>query len=206
MRKTLTRILASTGACCLLLTFTPAVDWWVRLLSAGYSDEPRPILLVLSGDAFAEADRTQPILGTSSYLRCLYAFWFWQQHHPDTILISGGPETQPIAGAMASYLEFLGVPKEGIRVEAASHTTRENIRNSAALLRENRRPVTLLTSDYHMRRSLLLARRAGLDVVPHPIPDVAKRSGANRWERPALAVQLALETAKLAWEWLRGGT
>lgn len=204
MRRALTRTLTILGACWLLLTFTPAVNWWVSFLDAGYSEEPRPILLVLAGDAFAVSNSREPLLGPSSHLRSIYAFWFWQKHHPETILISGGPAAQPTAAAMASYLEFLGVPTENIRVEDASLNTQENIRNSALLLRNDHRPITVLTSDFHMRRSILLARRAGWDVAPHPVPDIAKRAGANRWERSSLAVQLAVETAKLTWEWLRG--
>jgi len=73
----------------------------------------------------------------------------------------------------------------------------------AAMLVAEPRPVTLLTIDFHMCRSLRLARRVRLKVTPRPIPDVLKRASAERWSRSTLAVLLAIETSKLAAEALR---
>jgi uncharacterized SAM-binding protein YcdF (DUF218 family) len=106
-----------------------------------------------------------------------------------------------MAAVMADFMASLGVPRDRMRLETRSTDTRENLSGVAALLKGDPRPVTLLTSDFHMRRSLLLAQRFGLKVVPHPVPDVGKRAAASRWERPALAIQLAVETSKLAVEY-----
>jgi uncharacterized SAM-binding protein YcdF (DUF218 family) len=81
--------------------------------------------------------------------------------------------------------------------------TRQNLGGVAAMLAAEPRPVTLLTSDFHMRRSLRLARRVRLKATARPVPDVLKRASAERWSRPTLAVLLVIETSKLAGEALR---
>lgn len=192
------RVLATTGALWALLTFTPIVNTWTQWLAAGYSDEPSPVLIVLAGDSANDT-----VLGYSSYLRCIYAFWFWQQKHPREIIVSGGPPEHPLSAVMADFMVSLGVPRPALRLETSSRNTQENLFEVAKLVPRDSQPITLLTSDYHMRRALLHARRYGLTVRPFPIPDAGKRSAANRWERPAVAVLLFQETVKLAIELLR---
>lgn len=193
-KKLLLRLLAALGLLWLILLFTPLVSWWAQWLSAGYSDEPRPVVVVLAAETGAE-----DLLGYSTYLRCVYAFWYWQRHDTPQIVLSGGPEQQPTARLMAGLMTYLGVPPDRLLKETQSTTTRENLRQVARMLGPDPPPVTLITSDYHMRRALLEARRAGLpDVAPHPVPDVLKRAAAGYWERPGLALLLAWETAKLA--------
>jgi uncharacterized SAM-binding protein YcdF (DUF218 family) len=190
--KWLRRFLAALGALWLLLTITPAVRWWAEWMSVGYSGESRPVLIVLGGDS-----TTNGAVGYSTYLRCIYAYWMWRDRRAEELVLSGGPSSRPLASDMEAFLAGLGVPKENMRLETASTNTRENLAGVAALLRGDPRPQTLLTSDFHMRRSLRIARRNGLHPVPHPVPDILKRE-QNIWERPALAVALAIETGKLA--------
>jgi uncharacterized SAM-binding protein YcdF (DUF218 family) len=192
------RSFAALGALWLLLAVTPAVRWWAQWLSAGFSDETRPVLIVLGGDSASDN-----ALGYSSYLRCVYAYWMWRDHQVQELILSGGPSSQPIAADMASLLAGLGVPRERMRLETGSTNTRENLAAVAALLHHDPRAQTLLTSDYHMRRALRIARRNGLYPAPHPIPDILKRE-QDFWERPALAVTLTVETGKLLLEILRG--
>ena len=76
------------------------------------------------------------------------------------------------AEVMAELLVAEGVPAESIRLENKSRTTVENFRNAQNLLGGNAR-VLVITSDYHMRRSLKTAKRIGLrargikTVMPH---------------------------------------
>jgi uncharacterized SAM-binding protein YcdF (DUF218 family) len=199
-RKLLSRLLAGLGLAWLILTFTPVVLWWAQWLSAGYSEEPRPVLIVLAGDRLNDTT-----VGYSTYLRCVYTAHFWQQNHPAEIILSGGPMTQPTAALMADLIASLGVPRTVLRLETRSENTRQNLQETAAMLAGDSRPATLLTSDFHMRRALLLARAHHLLVVPYPVPDVLKRATANMWERPGLVVLLMGETGKLSWEAVRGG-
>ncbi len=67
------------------------------------------------------------------------------------------------AEVMAALLQARGVPRGRMRLEDQSQVTMENMRFAARLLGDARRArVLVVTSDYHMARSLLTARRAGL--------------------------------------------
>lgn len=65
------------------------------------------------------------------------------------------------AEVMARMLAALGVPKRSLILEDQSRDTMENCRNAAALLGGTER-VLVVTSDYHLRRAVMTARRAGL--------------------------------------------
>lgn len=65
------------------------------------------------------------------------------------------------AEVMARMLAALGVPKRNLILEDQSRDTMENCRNAAALLGGTGR-VLVVTSDYHLRRAVMTARRAGL--------------------------------------------
>ena len=82
------------------------------------------------------------------------------------IIASGGrlPGHQVAeATAMARLLCEAGVPKEAVVLEDQSRNTMENMRFSAQQLGGAKgRRVLVVTSDYHLRRAVLTARRAGL--------------------------------------------
>jgi len=64
------------------------------------------------------------------------------------------------AEVMAGLLTALGVPGESILLENQSQDTMGNMRFARALL-GGRRRVLVVTSDYHVRRAVMTARRAG---------------------------------------------
>ena len=94
------------------------------------------------------------------------------------LLISGGApfSDEPEAEATAAYLRELGLPADKIIAETASRDTRENAFYSLKLCGERGyKKIILLTSAYHMPRSMLLFGKAGAaELVPFP---VARRSG-----------------------------
>ena len=66
------------------------------------------------------------------------------------------------AAVMDGLLREAGVPEGAVLREEQSQDTMQNIRNAAALLGGARgRRVLVVTSDYHLRRAVLTARRAG---------------------------------------------
>ena len=88
------------------------------------------------------------------------------------VLISGGtvyagrvPEA-PVAGR---FLADLGVPKDKILLEDKSRDTIENALFCKRIMAEKglKKPI-LVTSTFHMRRSIEAFRKAGLEVVPVP--------------------------------------
>ena len=65
------------------------------------------------------------------------------------------------ADAMARMMTALGVLEKALILENQSQDTMENCRNAAKLLGGGR--VLVVTSDYHLRRAVMTARRAGFD-------------------------------------------
>lgn len=70
--------------------------------------------------------------------------------------------TRSEADVMAALLLEEGVSQEDILLENESQTTIENFRNAARILGKEKARVLVVTSDYHIRRSVMTARRAGL--------------------------------------------
>jgi uncharacterized SAM-binding protein YcdF (DUF218 family) len=199
LRQTVRRILTALGALLVIVHATPLVDWWAQALSVQWNKPHGQVLIVLAGSAI---DRGT--MGDSSYWRMVYASRAWHEAHFPVVLLCGGPADQPVARSMRSFLIAEGVPPEVIHVETVSETTRENGVNAAALLTAlppGER--MLLTSDYHMLRSLRVFRRAGVSVTPYPIPDAQKRAARleGRW---SAFIDVVRETVKLTYYWGRG--
>ncbi|BAJ75924.1 uncharacterized conserved protein [Microbacterium testaceum StLB037] len=73
----------------------------------------------------------------------------------------GPDEPRPEGEAMAEYLRDQGIPGDLIRPETRSLNTRENLEFSRVIVDgiDGGGPVLIVTSDYHMLRAGLLARR-----------------------------------------------
>jgi uncharacterized SAM-binding protein YcdF (DUF218 family) len=87
------------------------------------------------------------------------------------LVIAGGtgsllPSNNPEANAMANAARGLGVPENDIVIENKSRNTLESARAIRGLLKGKR--IVLVTSAFHMKRSVALFRKQGLDVVPAP--------------------------------------
>ncbi len=87
------------------------------------------------------------------------------------LVVSGGrvlaaEEVPPEAEVAAALARDLGIPRDMLRVEAASRTTAENARFTAERFEFQR--VVVVTSAYHMRRALLAFDREGFTPLPAP--------------------------------------
>lgn len=78
----------------------------------------------------------------------------------------GGGETITEAQCMKNYLLSIGFPEADILLEDTSTTTEENLRNVQAMLDADgtQHRYACVTSDYHVYRTCLLARRLHMDV------------------------------------------
>ena len=87
--------------------------------------------------------------------------------HPMTkVIVSGGQgkgEDITEAEAMEIYLWEHGIEKERILKEAASTTTRENLRFSKALFTPEIVTVGIVTNNFHLFRALLIGRSEGYE-------------------------------------------
>ena len=79
----------------------------------------------------------------------------------------GSDEPQPEAVVMKQYLIGKGVAEEDIRTDPDSFNTRQNLKNAGELLknRPEVQKVLVVTSDYHVPRSLALAKDQGYEAV-----------------------------------------
>ena len=78
----------------------------------------------------------------------------------------GKDEPEPEADTMKRYLLDKGVPEEMILTDPDSFNTEQNLENAKKLLEEypaDIRKVVIVTSDYHVPRSVALAEDLGLD-------------------------------------------
>lgn len=129
------------------------------------------------GKSFSASERLAP--GTLE--RVVVAFKL-QKDTGLPLLISGGApfSEAPEAEAAAAFLKELGVPENKLITEEKSRDTKENARFSLKICDEKGyKKIILLTSAYHLPRSVLLFSKAGTaEIVPFP---VARRSGGPRF-------------------------
>lgn len=204
IRTTLIRgAIAASALFTLLFIFasiTPFDGWYARLLAGDWTDSDGDILILLTADVNPDG-----IIGPASYWRAVYAVRAWRTGHFKKIVVSGGfMETRmSLASAVAEFLVGNGVPREAMILEERSTSTHENAGYTAQLISGMPGTKVLMTSDQHMFRASREFRRVGMEIVPRPIPDVAKR--ANQiLNRGPLFVGLLLETVKIGYYAAKG--
>lgn len=114
--------------------------------------------------------------------------------HPDaTVIVCGGQgsdEPDSEANVMAEYLINNGIPKASILREDTSTRTKENIQNAQE--KQALGNTVIVTSDFHMYRSMLLAKRLGITNVSG-LPAVSKSSATfNTYVREVVALGYGL--------------
>lgn len=89
------------------------------------------------------------------------------KEHPEAhIVVCGGQGADEVtteAAAMAEYLVAHGVAESVITLEDTSTTTLENFANFLAITKDSSSPTAIVTSDFHLRRAMQLARIAGIE-------------------------------------------
>jgi uncharacterized SAM-binding protein YcdF (DUF218 family) len=178
-RQRLQRIVLILALACLLL----AGNSWVavglaRSLEVRYTT-PNPVpqaevMIVLGGGSEpAELPRSMVEVNGSGD-RVIYAARLYKQGKAPHILVSGGlldwkrKGTTP-AEDMATLLEEMGVPEQAIWLQPNSRNTYEDALYCAQILREKGiQRALLVTSAWHMPRSVKLFQAQGLEVIPLP--------------------------------------
>lgn len=93
----------------------------------------------------------------------------------DFVLISGGSGLMLQGGlregdVLRNYLAAQGFPAEKILSEAVSRNTRENAIESGKIISARKlQKIVLVTSAFHMPRSVACFRKAGIEVMPYPV-------------------------------------
>jgi uncharacterized SAM-binding protein YcdF (DUF218 family) len=112
----------------------------------------------------------EPLLGHSTYERCVYAAQLYHEVGGMRVIVSGGtipPAPTAYADAMRRELVRRGVRPQHILMERQSRSTYENALYSAKLLEANNvTKIALVTSATHMRRAAAAFRHQGIAVAP----------------------------------------
>ena len=98
------------------------------------------------------------------------AYEYAEENKDVMIIVSGGQgkgENVSEAEAMKLYLVKKGIDENRIIMEDKSTDTSENIRYSFAIIGEDNKdvPVAIVTNNFHIKRSVLLAKHIGLSNV-----------------------------------------
>lgn len=75
----------------------------------------------------------------------------------------GGNEPAAEGEVMRAWLIAHGAAPGDVVAETNSYNTQQNLENARALLPENVRRVTIITSDYHLPRAMAIAQDLGLE-------------------------------------------
>jgi uncharacterized SAM-binding protein YcdF (DUF218 family) len=176
--------LTGSVLCCLSILFyflcTPLVGQWLTgRLESAYPQPSSPTgdVIVVLGAGFSAGTPDidgQGNLTDHSAERLLTAARLYHQHHLP-IILSGGPEVR-VDGLATSEAAIglrdligLGIPASEVIVEGRSRNTQENAKFTAVILKSHRfsQPI-LVTSAFHMERSVLDFQKVGVHVLPFP--------------------------------------
>lgn len=122
------------------------------------------------------------------------------------ILVSGGDGSlsgayEGDAAASIRFFEAFDIPRDRLIAETTSRNTEENAQNSRQLLASSGLgPCLLITSAFHMPRSVGLFRKADIDVTPWPVDyrTAGNVSFTLDFTQPSLNAQL-MSTAIREW-------
>jgi len=154
------------------------------------------VAVILSGGTEAALYPRSTVEVNGSGDRVIYAAHLYHQGVASYLLVSGGSvpyigESVPESEQMAELLVMLGVPNDAIWYETKSRNTYENAFYSHEFLEEmdiNR--IVLVTSAFHMPRSVMLFEQQGFEVIPAPTDfHITQESWQRLWE-PDFLTQL----------------
>ena len=138
-------------------------------------------------------DAALVLSGDVDYLRVRRAAALQASGRVRFLLVTGAGVGGDSGRELAHQAKRLGVPDEAIVIEDRSTTTRENVLNASAIVRERGwTRLLLVTSASHMGRALRAARRAVPEVewIPAPVTDAGPparvyRSRLGEWVKLA---------------------
>lgn len=165
-------------------------------------------IIVLGGAIETDLSADRPSVELNSASERVIAMLELARRYPNArIVFSGGsanllPDSAPEAPAARSLMKTFGEPHDRLLIEDKSRTTYENAIYTKALVSPKPGEQWLLvTSAFHMPRSVGAFRQAGFDVTAHPV-DWRVETGAGVL-RPFDRISLGLSMADVAvHEWV----
>lgn len=148
------------------------------LILSGTKEQPTttPDTVLILGAQVRGASKDNAYPSTVLKERLDAAIPYLKEYPNTTVIVCGGQgadEPDSEAHVMAEYLRVHGISQKQILTEDTSTRTKENILN--AQKKQKLGNTVLVTSDFHMYRSILLAKRLGIAKVSG-LPSVSKSS------------------------------
>jgi len=151
------------------------------------SATPEADIIVLLGGAI-RGDVHMGTLGDLSQQadRLVHAVQLYKAGRAPRVLVTGGaePGNRSEAEIMRDLLVVMGVPAGAILLEQASRNSYDNAVHTAAMLRQmGAEKILLVTSAFHMRRSVAVFAAQGVAVIPAPTDyqRLVGQGGSPRW-------------------------
>lgn len=161
-------------------------SWWEVEPTSLEMLEKHDIAVVFSGITIHDKKPHDRIYFNKAADRITMAIQLYKTGKVDKILISGGygsvlKNTQREAETLTDFLVMLGIPKSDIIQEKNANNTYENAVFTKEIIDEKypNAKLLLITSAFHMRRSLGCARKAGLVVTPFAVDYKARYDLVN---------------------------
>lgn len=149
-------------------------------------------IVVLGGGTVTASPEAggKSLLSTAALRRSVYGYLLQKQTGLPIILCGGivfnGEKEEAEAEVGRRLLLGLGMDKDKILLDTESRNTFENAQNILPLLATKEEetippPVILVTSAYHMRRSVAVFRSLGVPVIPAPTDYQISRDNLSFW-------------------------
>lgn len=167
-----------------LLIWVASTDSFSQWLIRGLEEKHPPVrletlensdaILVLGGAVDNLALYEQQVQLTSAAERMTDAVSLFQKRKAPRIVFTGGSgnlffQTRKESDFALQFFQTLGVPTKAVFLENESRNTKENAEKTAELFRKNKwKSAILITSAFHMERSLLVFANTGIKLHPWP--------------------------------------
>ena len=178
-----------TAVLCLGLALFAVTEFFIIRASIGNPGADTEYLLVLG----ARVRPDGPSLSLQNRIDEAYAYL--TAHPASTAILSGGKgDDEHISEAQCMFdsLTAMGIPESRLWMEDQSTSTWENLRFTLTLMEERtgQTPdqLAIVTSEYHLFRAGLFARRLGLETIGIPARTTLPVLKVNYFIREAVAV------------------
>jgi uncharacterized SAM-binding protein YcdF (DUF218 family) len=186
----------------LVFLFTPIINSLYSALEVTPNVKKADAIIILSA-----AQYTNEIFDRSTYQRLIQGFKLYDQDYANKIIVCGGTlirGNNSIAESMKNLLIEMGVEENKVIVESTSQNTYESIKNIQPLLKNFRmkHPI-LVTSSYHMFRSIAVCNKLGIAVHPAPV-FCYEKDISNFTLRSRFIFEILREYGAIVYFWFRG--
>lgn len=162
-------LLLSLNIIAISLVFTPVTNYLYAVLEIEPEIRNADSIILLSDGVY-----TDKIHAGNNYQRMLRAYRLYKQGFADKIIICGGVVIKGMpsfAETIKDFLVEIGINEECLITENRSLNTYEDIKYAKPILRElNIKNSLLVTSSYHMYRSLAICKKLDVKVYAAPVP------------------------------------